>query len=75
MTKKRPNEFESASHVSYARALEDYCSALENNEIEGISRDALIVNLMREHKINKHLARNCAVVVMQMLYEKRNVSL
>ncbi len=40
-----------------------------------ISRDALVVNLMRELKMNKHLARGCADVVMQMIYEKRNVSL
>jgi hypothetical protein len=41
---------------------------------ELLSRDALVVNLMRELKMNKHLARNCADVVMQMIYEKRNVS-
>jgi len=42
---------------------------------ELLSRDALVVNLMRELKMSKHLARNCADVVMQMLYEKRNVPL
>lgn len=45
----------------------------KNNEIETISRDAIVVNLMREFRMSKHLARNCADVVMQMLYEKRNV--
>jgi proline dehydrogenase len=44
-------------------------------EAEEINRDALVVNLMRELKMNKHLARGCADVVMQMIYEKRNVSL
>jgi len=43
-------------------------------EVEEINRDALVVNLMRELKMSKHLARNCADVVMQMIYEKRNVS-
>jgi hypothetical protein len=44
----------------------------KNNEIETISRDAIVVNLMRELRMSKHLARNCADVVMQMLYEKQN---
>jgi hypothetical protein len=29
MTKQRPKEYEWSSHVSYTRALEDYCDALE----------------------------------------------
>ncbi len=32
MTMKRPNEFEYASHVSYTRALEEYCNSLEKHE-------------------------------------------
>jgi len=75
VTEDRPNEHEYASHVSYTRALEEYCNLLEKREDELISRDALVVNLMRELKMSKHLARNCADVVMQMLYEKRNVPL
>lgn len=37
MTKTRPNEFEYASHVSYARALEEYCSSLEKREFIGLT--------------------------------------
>ena len=29
MTNQRPKEHDYASHVSYGRALEDYCDALE----------------------------------------------
>ena len=71
---KRPNEFEYASHVSYARALEDYCTELEKETSTDISRDALVVNLMHQLKMSKRGARDCSDVVMQMIYEKRNVS-
>jgi len=41
MTKKRPNEFEYASHVSYTRALEEYCNSLEKREWFPLSDEAL----------------------------------
>ena len=34
MTNQRPKEHEYASHVSYSRALEDYCDALEGQQAQ-----------------------------------------
>jgi hypothetical protein len=34
MTNQRPKEHEYASYVSYGRALEDYCNALEGQQAQ-----------------------------------------
>jgi FKBP-type peptidyl-prolyl cis-trans isomerase (trigger factor) len=62
---KRPNEHEYASHVSYTRALEEYCNSLEKRLKVGLTLDELI-DLEQKHVSHGSLTR----AIEQKLMEK-----
>jgi len=65
------SELEKVAYTFLPHTLEDFhrqvCAAIEANTPAVLERDAIAVNLLRHAGLDKHKARECADLVLQML--------
>ena len=68
MTEERPQEHEYASHVSYSRALEDYCTKLEQREWIGLTDEEF------NDAINYKLTPRCIAIAIKDKLKEKNTT-